>query len=155
MASNLSNVPYLRVQRKFPQEIEALTVEVDRSYVDIANAVNNRTIGIFTQGSNTVNGESWFITSARQQGLRRIYNITATGNTAHGLNFSSISRFTKIYGTFTDGTNWYPLPYVDVTNANNQVSLSITSTNIVITPGAGSPPSLTSGTVILEWIGAP
>jgi len=52
----------------------------------------------------------------------------------------------------TDGTNWYPLPYVDVIAANNQINVIVTPTDIVITAGAGAPPVITSGWVILEWL---
>jgi hypothetical protein len=41
---------------------------------------------------------------------------------------------------------------VDVVSAPNQVNVYVTPTNIVITAGAGSPPSITNGTVILEWL---
>ena len=60
--------------------------------------------------------------------------------------------FTRIYGTFTDGTNWYPLPYVDETSATDQISLVVDATNIAITAGGGAPPSITRGYVILEWL---
>ena len=154
MSTNTYQTPFLRVQRQFPQEIQALTVEVNRSYVDIAGAVNARTIGIFPASNPIVTGESWFFTNQRQQGLRQIYAVVA-GNTAHGINFENVSDFTKIYGTFTDGTNWYPLPYVDVVDATNQVNIYLDPTNIVITAGGGSPPTFTSGLVVLEWIANP
>lgn len=152
MSVNINQVPFLREQRQFPQTAQALTIEVDRAYIDIANAVNARTIGLYGTSGSTVTGESWYITSQRQQGQRRVYPFTAAGNIPHGLNFASIAAFVKIYGTFTDGTNWYPLPYVDVTAANNQVNVYVSPTNIVITVGGGSPPAITQGYVVLEWI---
>lgn len=147
--------PYLRVQRSFPTEnAQALSVEIDRAYVDTAQKVNARIIGIFPTGSSVVTGEQWFVSGSneKQQTLRQVYTFTAAGNIAHHINLTVISGFTKIYGTFTDGTNWYPLPYVDATAANNQVSVKVTPTNIVITAGGGSPPSISSGYVVLEWL---
>lgn len=155
MSNFLQQAPYLRDQRSFPNDnIQVLTVEIDRAYVDIAAKVNNRTIGLFAIGNAMVTGEQWYLTGSakKQQTLRQLYQFTAAGSIAHGLNLTSITAFTRIYGTFTDGTNWYPLPYVDVTAANNQISVSVTPTNIVITAGAGSPPSITSGYVVLEWL---
>ena len=93
----------------------------------------------------------------KQQGFRRVYPfgaITTATNIAHGLNIPII-QIVRIFGTFTNGTTWYPLPYVDVVAANNQVNVIVTSTNIVITPGAGSPPSISSGYVVLEWLSQP
>jgi len=157
MSSNVVNqVAYLRTTREFPEEIHQLAVEINKAYVDTADAVNSRTISIFPTTRPAINGENWFITAnRRQQGFRQIYPFTAAGNITHGINVANIYGFTKIYGTFTDGTNWYPLPYVDVIAANNQVSIYVNNTNIVITQGAGAPPAITKGLVVLEWISLP
>lgn len=155
MSSNIPNsAPYLRTSRDFPQDAEALSAELVKSYIDIANCVNARTIGIFPKNKPAITGESFYVstTGQKQQTLRQVYTFSAAGNIAHGINTANISGFTKIYGTFTDGSIWYPLPYVDVVAANNQVSVTVTSTNIVITVGGGAPPSITSGLVVLEWL---
>lgn len=154
MSSNIINqTPYLRTSRHFPQDAQPLAVEVNRSYVDTANAVNLRTIGIFPVNVPAVTGESWFVSNnQRQQTFRRVYTFTSAGSIAHGINFAGITGFTRTYGEFTNGTNWYPLPYVDVVSATNQVNVIVTPTNIVITAGAGAPPAITNGYVILEWL---
>lgn len=147
-----ANAPYLRVQRKFPQDPQALSVEMDNSYLDIANAVNSRAIAIFSQGRTYPTGGLWYISGNKYQEFRQIYSISATGNTPHFLNTNNIFQFSKISGTFTDGTNFYPLPYVNATSATNQIQVSVTPTNIVLTPGGGSPPAFSSGVVVLEWL---
>lgn len=152
----INNVPYLRTSREFPEDLHMLTVEINKSYVDIANAVNARTVGIFPTNKPCATGESWYITSARQQTLRQFYTFTAAGPIPHGINLAQIVGFTKIYGTFVDTSGvWYPLPYVDVVNATNQVSVIVNANNIVITAGALSPPTIDSGTVVLEWLVEP
>jgi len=146
--------PYLTQQRSFPNDnIQALTVEVDRSYIDIAQKVNARTIGIFAVSKQIVTGEQWYINGQpnKQQTLRQVYTTSGSGTIAHGINVSTTSGFTRIYGTATDGTNWYPLPYVSSSNANEQISIQITPTDIVITAGI-SAPTITSATIILEWL---
>ena len=156
MSSNVvQKAPYLRQQRNFPNDnTQALTVEIDKAYLDIAQAVNARTIGLFPDNIPIVTGEQWFINgqAQKQQTLRQIYIFSSAGSIAHGIKTTQIAGFTRIYGTFTDGTNWYPLPYVDVIAANNQVNVIVTPTNIVIAAGGGSPPSITSGFVVLEWL---
>jgi len=155
MTQPVQQSPYLRTQRSFPAEnTQVLSVEVDRAYIDIAQKVNSRTVGTFPLNTPVVTGERWFLTGQpnSQQTLRQIYTFTAAGGIAHGITTTQIEGFTKIYGTFTDGTNWYPLPYVDVANANNQVNVYVSPTNIVITAGAGAPPAITSGIVVLEWL---
>ena len=156
MSSNFVNQsPYLRTSRDFPTDLQPLTVEINKSYVDIANTVNARTIGIFAKGRQAITGESWFLTSQRQQTIRQLYTFTAAGNIPHGINTNQIAGFTKIYGTFTDGTNWFPLPYVNQILATNQIALYVDPTNIVITSGGGGAPTIVSGFVVLEWLAQP
>lgn len=150
-------VSYLRTSRAYPQEdVSQLAIEVTKTYIDIANAVNVRTIGIFPTNRPAITGEGWFVTNnQKQETFRQVYAFSAAGNIAHGIKTDQISTFTRIYGIFTDGSVWYPLPYVNVVSATNQVSVTVTNTNIVITAGAGSPPSITSGYAILEWLSLP
>jgi hypothetical protein len=144
--------PYLRNQRLFPNEdVKALSNENDRAYIDIATKVNDRRIGIFAVGNQLVTGESWYLTPQKQQTLCQVYQFTATGNVAHGLNFATITSFTKCQGSFTDGTNHYGAIYASNTVIAGQVSFDLTPTNIVIQAGAGAP-SITSGIIILEWL---
>lgn len=153
MSANVVNqVPYLRTSRNFPLEAQPLSVEMNKSYVDVANAVNSRTIGIYTVNRPVVNGEAWFITEGqKQQAFRQIYNISSTAAFNHGLNFQNIERFTVIRGIGFDGTSYYPIPYVSPVAAADSIGIFVTSTQVQITTGAGSP-ALTQGTIILEWL---
>jgi hypothetical protein len=158
----LSQVSFLRTSRNFPPEAKQLSIEVDRSYIDIARNVNNRVIGFFTINRSTVTGENWFITQARrQQGLRQVYRFQDSDFTAgvatisHGIQFRSLTNFIRIWGTFFDGTNWQTLPYVDVVNVTNQINVKVNSTDIVITKGAGAPPAVQNGLIVVEWLANP
>ena len=130
---------------------------MNKSYLDVANAVNNRTIGIYPKNTSAIGGESWFITSQKQQNLRQVYTFTAAGNIPHGLNFEFIERFTKCQGAYTDGTNWYGVIFGSSVAIPGQVSFYITpftvpgTGNIVVLLGAGAP-AITSGTIVLEWL---
>jgi hypothetical protein len=159
MSSNVVNqVSYLKTSRNFPQEPRQLTVEMNKSYVDIANAVNSRVIGIFPTTRPAITGEEWFIIANRkQQGLRRVYTFsTIPATIPHGLIFADIERFVRIYGVFTDGTFWYTLPWVSVVGATNQVQIYLDLVNInIIGGGGGTQPTATKGTVVLEWLSQP
>lgn len=157
MDNIVNTVPYLRTSREFPTELSGLTTQVNKAYIDIANAVNNRTISIFPTNRPAITGESWFLNgNQRQQSFRQIYTFVGGSNPiliSHGVDVTDITGFTKIYGTFTDGTNWYPLPYVDVVDVTNQVNIIITETKIQITGGGGGgQPVVSSGFVVLEWL---
>jgi len=152
MSTNILNqAPFLRTTRSFPQEINAIAVEVDRAYVDIANSVNSRVIGIFPVNKPIVNGKSFFLTNQRQQGLQQLFSFTAAGNIPHGINLSSISQFSTAYGSFTDGTNYYGAIYGSNVAIAGQVSFYISPTNIVVLAGAGSP-AIVNGIIVIEWI---
>lgn len=153
--SAVNKSPYLRTSRNFPTDPQALSVENNRSYVDIAQRMNERVIGIYPTNEAAITGESWFVTATRQQTMRQMFPFSAAGNITHNINLQQISGFTRIYGTFSDGTNWYPLPYVDVVAANNQVNVIVTPTVITITAGGGAPPAITKGFVVVEWLANP
>lgn len=148
----VQQAPFLRNQRQFPFDaVQNLSFEVDRTYIDIASKVNARTIGLYAVNFPVVTGEDWFLTgqSQKQQTLRQLYTGTGTGSFSHGIDISKITGFTRIYGTFLSGSNWDPLPYVDVTLLSNCVGLSVTPTDIVISSG-----TTVVGTwyVVLEWL---
>ena len=153
---NIQQEPYIRNQRDFPtKDVRLLSLENDKAYIDVAGKINARTIGTFALNAQIVTGEAWYIqgSSQKQQTLRQVYLFSDSELTVpHGINISQISGFTRIYGTFTDGNIWYPLPYVDVLNADNQINVKVDSSDIIITEGAGSPPALTNGYVVLEWL---
>ena len=158
MSTNVVNqVAYLRTTREFPYEDSyQMSVEVTKAYLDTANAVNNRTIGIFPKNKPAINGEEWFLTSSKQQGFRQVYTFTSLPATIpHGITVANIYGFTRIYGAFTDGTLWYPLPYVAIAGGvASQTEVYLDNTNIYVTSGAGGP-AATKGQVVLEWISNP
>lgn len=156
MSSNVINqVAYLRTSREFPEDLSSLALQVNKAYIDTANAVNNRTISIYTVNRPAVTGESWYVrNNQRQQGFRQVYTFTAIGNIAHGINLSSISQIAKSYGSYTDGTNYYGALYASNTAIAGQISYYVTATNIVVISGAGAP-AISFGTIVLEWLSEP
>jgi hypothetical protein len=152
MSSQITNqVAYLRTTRSFPLESENLSLEMNKSYVDVANAVNSRTIGLYPVNTSAISGEQWFITSnQKQQGLRQVYTSGSTGSVPHGLNLQFIDRFTKCQGSWTDGTNWYGAIFSSSTNIPNQVTFYITPTNIVIQSSGIA--VVQRVLIVLEWL---
>ena len=143
--------PYLKTSRSFPHQLKELAIEVDRAYLDIASAMNDRTIGLYPTGRQAVTGNSWYITTHPQQSLRQVYTFTSAGNIPHGIDLTQIYGFVHIYGTFSDGTKWYPLSYPDPTGSAYDVSISVGETYIEIMAG-GSSPAITKGNATLEWL---
>ena len=162
MTSNIVNqVPYLRTSRQFPEDLKQLTVESNKSYIDIATAVNNRTIGIFPTNRPAVTGESWYFSSQRQQTLRQIYPFGAIApgtelDIPTGIEPINIVRFTRIYGTvITNAPDHRPLPYIDPVVLTTGMTILVGTVagilQIRIVLGATALP-VTSGVAILEWL---
>ncbi|MDE1970959.1 MAG: hypothetical protein KGI50_05285 [Patescibacteria group bacterium] len=146
------SAPYLRLQRQFPSDdIHSMSIEMNRAWIDLALKVNARTIGTYSQGNPSATGNTYYYSGKSLPSQSQLYLYTGSATIAHGISVSTATKFVRIYGTLTDGTNWYPLPYVDVTDVTKSMTVNVDSTNINVTLGA-SAPSVTSGYVVLEWI---
>lgn len=152
MNNVVNQSPYLRTSREYPEDIKQLTVEVNKTYLDVANAVNERAIGLYPTTKASITGNQWFLTGNKKlQSLRKVFSFSSTASIDHNIESIQLSRYVQAYGQYTDGTNWYGLLSASSTAIAGQVSFYITSTQIVFVLGAGAP-SLTSGTLVLEWI---
>lgn len=155
MSSNFNQVSFLRTQRTFPREIDDLCIQLDKAYIDTANTVNTRIIGLFPENKAVVNGEQWFLNNRKQQGFRQVYDITSTTAFNHNINISNVARFVNCWGTFTDGTKWYGLIFGNAATAiSGQIVFDITSTQVEFNV-SGSAPAFSRGTIVLQWISDP
>lgn len=150
---------FLRTSRNFPSaDVKQLSVEVDKAYIDIANAVNACIKGKFATTVPTITGESWFLVgNQRQQSLRQVYPLTSTAAFAtfnHGLSIQSPDQFKRCWGSYTDGTGAYGIVWATNQTVPGIITFHVTSTQVIFHVGAGAP-ALTSGTVILEWLAQP
>ncbi len=161
MNNNQNQSSYLRTSRQFPNEIKQLGIELDRSYIDIANAVNNRMIGIFPSNAPAVTGETWFLRdSPRQQTFRKIYSF---GPIAPGTELdipiditTGFVLFTRIYATvITTVIDYRPIPYVDPSGGTAGMTILVGPVagqlQIRIVLGATAAP-VTSGIAVLEYL---
>jgi len=152
MSSNVVNaMPFLRTSREFPEDVHELAAQLNKSYVDIANVVNDRIIGLFPVNRPAITGERFYLNAPTQQTLRQVYIFTATTAINHGIGFVIPGQFTKCSGSYTDGTNTYGLFFASSVAIAGQITFYVTTTQIIFLVGAGAP-ALTSGRIILEWL---
>lgn len=160
--NNNTRMPFIRTSREFPDDLTQLSAEVNKAYVDIANSVNNRTIGIYSVSNLTSNGNSYFISNKRQQGVRKMYTFSGTGNIELGFKVSSVYKIINIYGTYTatvgGNLNTFGLiPGSNVAIAGQISFFILTNTSptnsdvIQFVLGAGSP-TLVEGVIVIECI---
>lgn len=160
MNNIINQVAYLQTSREFPEDPKQLNYILNKSYIDTANAVNVRTIGIFPINRSAITGESWFVSkNQRQQTLRQVYTfgaIAAGGVESIPYTVSGFVQFTRIYGTcLTAQPDARPIPYAS-TAANANIDLRVDTVNlrIIIRNGAVAP-AIVSGLVVLEWLVEP
>jgi len=128
-----------------------MTTEMTRGWMETANAVNSRVIGIFST-QPTISGKKYSIRGTQTQTLQEVWEFDDALLTIP-LNVSRINQVYAIYGGFTDGTIWYPLPYVDPVPGNQvgvTVLCAVPVSHISIIKG-GTAPAITQGIIIMEW----
>jgi hypothetical protein len=159
--SSILTTPYLVPARDFPKEAEELSSTLNRTYVNIASAVNNKISGTFPINRPVVTAETWYISgNQKYQSLRQVYQVTSTSNVNLGFKLANSGGITRMYGTYTDSAgNWYGLPGGTSTAMAGLITFYLMVTAdpktdvIVFTLGAGAP-TLASGFVIIEWLSA-
>lgn len=155
-----NRTPYLITSRKFPEEIPILINELSKMYFDIAYAVNQREISIYTT-TQVDTGQRWFNvgnTVNRQQAFRQVYTVASilNGTTTIPANISTDSntRFTHIYGIANFPLNFsLPIPYVNVATPGDGIQLRYnwSTGNIEIITTTGNYTSY-SAIIVLEYI---
>ena len=147
-------VSFLRTSRQFPEDVKSLTLELNRSYTDTATAVNLRTIGIFPTNKFIGNGENWFLVkNLRQEGMRQAYPFTNANPINHGITTNEIYGFTRKFGEWTDGTNFYSAISASDVGIAGQLTFYVTSTQIIFINNSAH--AITNGQIVLEWISQP
>jgi|SRR5271170_1767730 len=158
MNNNIINqVAFLRTAREFPHDLDKLTLQMNKSWVDIASAVNVRTIGLFPTVRPAITGEEWFlVNTGKQQTLRQVYTFKTTVSINHGISVTDINQFTRCWGSYTDNTNSFGLIWgtSSATTIPGQISFYLSPTQIIfIVDGAAS--AIQRGRIILEWLSSP
>ena len=152
-----NSTPYLRTTRAWPQDPARLQLELTRGWTELAQVLNVRTIGLYNL-IPTITGEQWFSTNPGQanpaqtrQSIRQVYQFSDSTLTFNH-NIPTIFQMTNFYGQFYDGTYWQRLPYVDVVDVTNQIGVKVSATQVIITKGGGSPPTVSQGVFVIEWL---
>jgi hypothetical protein len=152
-SSDIANrVNFLQTSRFFPEESQPLSIELTKSYIDIANNVNVRTIGTFATVP-TVTGNAYYFDGERSkhQTVRKIFRFNSTSPLNHNIKDVIAGNFVNCFGSYTDGTNTFGLIFGTSVAVAGVIQFHLTPTQIVFTLGAGAP-ALTSGIIALEWL---
>lgn len=126
-------------------QLKELFVRLYQNLGNMANIINVKDTGIYTNDSIVVSQQYFPNPTAQNQEYRQVYRAvidcgplanTGTTSTAHNIQVTSNTIFTRIYGCSTNpGTDFIPLPYASATLVNN-IELDVDNSNINITTAA-------------------
>jgi hypothetical protein len=151
----INQMPFLRTSREFPTDLAILCDQVQKAYVDTANCMNQRIIGLFPTLRPAITGQSFFLAqNIRRQLLVQVYEFTSTAAIPHNITDVEAGQFIRCEGSYADGTNTYGLFFASSVAIAGQITFYVTATQIVFSVGAGAP-ALTSGKIILQWLTEP
>jgi hypothetical protein len=152
MNENTQKSPFLPLQRNFlHKNTNDLTVVLDKSYVEIASRVNERSIGIYAPGNAITTGDKYYMQGQPESSQRCLYMVSSAPTTIpHNIDMQNINVITKMYGQYTDGTSWYGLIADDNKGITNQITFSLDQTNINVL-STGTPNPLIRGIIVIEW----
>jgi len=151
----INQMPFLRTSREFPTDLGLLCDQMQKAYVDTANCVNQRIIGLFPTLRPAITGQSFFLANnIRRQLLVQVYEFTTTASIPHNITDVEAGQFIRCEGSYTNGTNTFGLFFASSVAIAGQITFYVTSTQIVFLVGAGAP-ALTKGKIILQWLAEP
>lgn len=149
----------------FLPETQQITEEnMTESMNNTASVVNLKESGIYDK-VEYVCGKTYFptadSTSGRGLTMRPVYRKvidfgtlpnTATTNVAHGITINTGFTITELYGAATDpvGKNYIQLPYSSPT-PNQNISLSMDGTNVIVTTGIDMT-AYTTCRIVIEFL---
>lgn len=147
--------PFVYTYRQFPTDdphnLEKQLVNVAIQY---GVAINARTIGTFDT-NQVADGERWFAVGNMKlrDGQRKVLQFSSilngTTTIPHGINVTSLTYVTRLYGTAVKNTTFIPLPFVSV--ANDFVQLNMDATNVYLTTTSNTYIGY-SGTIVVEFL---
>ncbi len=101
----INQVAYIKSSREFPVDLQQIANILTKAYPEIANAINERTIGFYPSNRPAITGNSYYVfQNKKQQSLRQTYVFTTTANIPHGINFIEVAYIGSMYGQYTNGT---------------------------------------------------
>lgn len=148
--------PFLTTNRYFPNSEEEFFPTLDHTYMEIAQAVNARTIGIYSM-SESLTGNLFvnpLDANDSVNSYRRTFDISAIAPGATDSFPHDIPTFARLVylggGVSTGLPDWRPVPYIGVA-ATDFISIRMDATRIYITNGATAP-NIITGIIVIEYL---
>lgn len=139
-----------------PPSEEAFRHTLSLIYKRIANAVNTKE-GSLYQLQEIANFQQFFTSGdplTLRPGYRRVFELSAiapggTLNFAHGI--VGITQLTNYWAIGNTAADFRKIPFSSTVAVNQQISMVVTTTNVIITNGAAAT-AITGGIIVLEYL---
>lgn len=142
----------LPISIDFPTDQTEFLNMLSLIYKRIAASVNSKE-GAFYLLQELANFQQFFTSGNPQKnrsGYRRVFELNPGSLTFnHGI--SGISQITNYWAIANTATDFRKVPYTDVVNVTNQISMRVTTTQVIIVNGATAP-AITGGIIVLEYV---
>lgn len=154
----INQSPYVKTTRLFPEDLPKLIQEINVSYTETSLALNDRTIGIYSQTRPSITGNGYFFTGKKLQSLRQVYTGTSTTSISLGFKLNKIARIAQAYGTYTSGTNVFGLIFATTLAIAGQITFHLevdagsTTSDLIVFVVDGAAPALSTYLIVVEWI---
>lgn len=147
---------HLNEQFDLPEDSEERFLALKKEIESHAQMINRKDTGQYEESEVIVNQTFPGNTPQDKRSVFRLLVPTgaiaqgATGTIGH--NIAAFTNMTTISGTvITDVVDYRPIPYASTVALNEQISVTVDDTNVVIVNG-GASPNITSGFVLLEFV---
>ena len=142
----------LPISVEFPKDQQEFINTLSLLYKRIVNAVNTKEGALYLL-QELANFQQFFTDNDPQKlrnGYRRVFRLDPA-NLTFNHNISNIIEVTDYWAIAQTSIDFRKVPYADVTNVTNQISMRVTTTQVIIENGATAPPIL-SGIIYLEYL---
>lgn len=142
----------LPISVEFPREQESFIEVLTLLYKRIADSVNKKEGSLYLL-QELANFQQFFVQNDPQRirnGYRRVF-ILDPATLTFNHNITGITQITNYWAIANTATGFRKVPFVDTTNVTNQISMRVTTTQVIIVNGATAP-AITGGIVVLEYL---
>lgn len=143
----------LPISIDLPEDEKQLRETLTSTYKRTVDAMNYKIGGLFSL-QEVADFERWFSVGKpgnTRNGYRKTFELE-TGNLTFSHGIQQLKVVTDYRAVvFTADGDWRKVPYTDVNNVTNQISMRITETEVIIENGATAP-EITDGIVVIEYL---
>lgn len=157
MTSQSNSNSLIKSSEYFPDDSKELRIKLTEMYSKISSSLNYKENGLYDLSEQLTGQQFYNLTNInnKRSSFRKTFPFDAISaglglNIDHGI--TGITQCTFIGGCcITDMPDFRSIPWSSAIDVTNNISVRVTSTQIIINNGAGAP-NIVSGFITLEYL---